>query len=139
VLKSDKVKFNVDKTSECPTQQKQFSSKINPLMRKRQSQKKEGYIWLACYNDMISNECLANVMASLPKDMRKFPQETLHLHIKDFELCYATNNVVTARQGLNHCAYPCVRRVPGKVLFVQVYLLEIRQFESLAGMLSQSL
>ena len=88
---------------------------------------------------MISNECLANVMASLPKDMRKFPQETLHLHIKDFELCYATNNVVTARQGFNHCAYPCVRRVPGKVLFVQVYLLEIRQFESLAGMLSQSL
>ena len=35
VHKSERVKTNVDKMSECPTQQKQFHSKINPLMRKR--------------------------------------------------------------------------------------------------------
>lgn len=104
--------------SECPTQQKQFHSKINPLMRKRQSQKKEGYIWLACYNELISNDCLANVLASLPKDLRKFPAESLHLHIKDFELQYATNHVVTAKQLSSEQAFPCVKRVPGKVLFV---------------------
>ena len=75
------------------------------------------------------------MIASLPKEHRKFPTETLHLHIKDFELQYATNQVVTARQGTNDLAYPCIRHVPGKVLFAQVYLLETRQFEALAGML----
>lgn len=76
------------------------------------------------------------MLASLPKERRNFPAESFHLHIKDFELQYAANHVVSAKQVQNDQTFPCVKRVPGKVLFVQVYLLEIKQFEALAGMLS---
>ena len=110
-----------DKVSDCPTLQKQFQSRVNPITRKRQVQKKEGFIWFACYNEMVGADVFASVLKSLPKDLRKFPTESLHLHIKDFELWYGSN-----QQQNPALVQPCVRRVAGKVLFVQVHLIEVK-------------
>jgi hypothetical protein len=68
----------------------------------------------------------------MPLDHRKMPSESLHLHIKDFELNFASNS----RQPST--TYACVRKAIGKVLFVQVYLVTVRQFELIVSMLSQT-
>jgi hypothetical protein len=83
--------LTLEEKSECPTLQKQFHSRINPIKSKRQAQKKEGYTWLACYNDLVCPQNLATMIQAMPKDLRNMPAESLHLHIKDFELTFATN------------------------------------------------
>ena len=84
---------------------------------------------------MVGSETFASVISALPKDLRKFPQESLHLHIKDFELWYATSQNDRNNSNLVF-GQPCVRRVNGKVLFVQVHLIEVKQFEKIVEMVS---
>lgn len=62
------------------------------------------------------------MIQAMPKDLRNMPAESLHLHIKDFELTFATNT----RPSESEMTFASVRRALGKVLFVQVHLIEVR-------------
>ena len=73
---------------------------------------------MAFYNDLVTPERFHQLIGALPKELRKMPAESHHLHVRDFELQYATNQVVTARQAPSDVTYPCVRKLAGKVLFV---------------------
>lgn len=114
----------IEEKSDCPTQQKQFTSRINPIKSKRQAQKKEGFVWMACFNDLVSPNNFSKLVQALPKEARRMPTESLHLHIRDFELAFAVNS----KYETTEMNFACVKRSPGKIVFAQVYLLEVVQF-----------
>lgn len=78
-------------------------------------------MWFATFNRYVTSHAMRERLNQLPVEFSAFPIEMFQLHVKDYELAYAS-----IEEGLT---LPVIRKQENKVVFVNLYLMPVSQFK----------
>lgn len=109
--------------SQFPTEKKEFKSKINPHILKRNDQK-ENCVWFGTYSHWISNYEMSEVIQKCTKDA-SMPSESAAIHLRDYD-------IVFEKRGEN--GHPVlVKNEEDGVCLIKIYLINRVQLEFLVN------
>jgi len=107
--------------SQFPTEKKDFKSKINPHILKRNDQK-QNWVWFGTYIHWISNHEMAQVIQRCPEDT-SMPTESAAIHLRNYDVVFESRN------GTGHPVL--VKNEESGVCLIKIYLIKKTQLEYL--------